>query len=445
MSEPEIHQDDVRELMSSALNNIKSCLRRRGFTETSIKNFIEKTQEKDLTSRFLGDITCTPDQWIKHIINYLNTDKEETLIIEALETFKLMREKRLILPEGTMDFIKGLNLELVRTHFNPTFTAETARATATTTASTTVRARAMSPMIVTPKRYEERRKVKIETLKSSNQNVLEWFRSFERKTPGWDDDERGKEVVMFLEEQCARTWESMPLNEKYSYESIKSSLTSKYGPVECTKRMQAKLMLESQSGQESVIDFHDRLHSYAVYFDDQDEFREAIKASFIENLRPLIKIGLDQYKNESLDDILRIARKREKDLADSNAYELTAPIRTADDRCYKCRKPGHIAKNCTKNNEFFRRSSTEQIKRKPDSNTKSTETCQWCNKLGHSARNCWFITKNKDQKSEPTERKEKKFCTNCNMKNHNTEECFKPKQQRADTSNDTRKQESKKV
>ena len=69
--------------------------------------------------------------------------------------------------------------------------------------------------------------LRIETLKDNKQDIQEWFKKFEIQTSQWSEDEKGHEVVSWLESSAFHYWELLPEKKKFNYKEIKSHLLQK--------------------------------------------------------------------------------------------------------------------------------------------------------------------------------------------------------------------------
>jgi hypothetical protein len=72
------------------------------------------------------------------------------------------------------------------------------------------------------------RRLRLDSLKNSNQDVQEWFNKFERQTAKWPYEEKDYEVAAWVEETALKYWEMMQDQNKYDYNKIKELLLKKF-------------------------------------------------------------------------------------------------------------------------------------------------------------------------------------------------------------------------
>ena len=114
----------------------------------------------------------------------------------------------------------------------------------------------------------------------------------------------------------------------------------------------------------------------------------------------------------------RILKKKEKDTTLDNAEIDICSIKPLNKTkesitCYKCKKIGHLSKDCRTNNKSL--------------NSKQSIFCLACGRNGHLILDCHKWKEQMTCTSRTNKTKEnsnsKTYCTNCRMINHNTRNC----------------------
>jgi hypothetical protein len=78
----------------------------------------------------------------------------------------------------------------------------------------------------------EQRNIHIDKLKSSDQNVVECFQTFDRLTIRWSPKIKGEEVTRWIEGSALYYSEIMDESYKYDYDHIREHLIEKMGPTD---------------------------------------------------------------------------------------------------------------------------------------------------------------------------------------------------------------------
>ena len=271
------------------------------------------------------------------------------------------------------------------------------------------------------------RRLRLDSLKNSNQDVQEWFNKFERQTAKWPYEEKGYEVAAWFEETALKYWEMMQDQNKYDYNKIKELLLKKFRAVDCVFEAKTKFYSMKQELNENVEDFVYRIHKCKNDWPKQEHNiydRDVIKI-FKKGLKPELAKQFVSNEADNLQELIQQARRLENILKketesrlDEAAISVEAAIsNNGPIRCYKCGQSGHLANKCTR------------VNRQEKTNEDFRIICMFCGKNNHFAVNCRIMKSEQTKfysKSENKEKghdKKKQFCRNCKMSNHSTEKC----------------------
>jgi hypothetical protein len=70
--------------------------------------------------------------------------------------------------------------------------------------------------------------LRLETIKNASQNVRDWFHKFEIQTVQYDTQQKGYEVIKWLEVTALHFWSMIPSSQSYNYIHIKEHLIKKF-------------------------------------------------------------------------------------------------------------------------------------------------------------------------------------------------------------------------
>jgi hypothetical protein len=434
--------DEIKKaIISRAIDNIRNCVNKKTFDENSIENFktaqYKKPTEKSLVEELFKDITTVED-WFKSIRENVETYADPNLTDLFFKMLVEIGVKDFTLPDETITYLNKKHLlkkfytdvyeaaQIIEAKKQASLKKEQKperakdnrnRLSNTDSSSSSDSENEGENKIKTKARNHKFRKVKMETLKNSKQNVLEWFRSFERQTARWSNDDKAEELISWLSDSAAQLWETMCERDKYNYTKIKALLTETLGPLEEIEIMQAKLRLAEQSHGETIEEYYSRILTFYKYWDNSEEFKKEAKAAFLRGAIPDIKIAIASLSKLEFQEILKIAKEREKDLAkDSGQLEITAPIGQASNNYYK--------KSWQKDSKNKFNNLNESQDKKPKVSFKFTPTCYYCGKE-HFTTECEIRKHDFERIQSKKPQNTKKFCTKCKYNNtHTTETCY---------------------
>jgi hypothetical protein len=214
--------------------------------------------------------------------------------------------------------------------------------------------------------------ISIDPLRSSEQDIEEWFNTYDRLTAcnDWDDTKKGKRLPSFFREQIVTYWEQMPENCQHDYALIKKFIIGRTRPENAIDKYVRQFYNLTQ-GNESVEQFNSKLVKLAKKAQIKEEQR--LVSQFTTGLRLELRKMMGPSKFKSLSEAARAAKRaeglEEEEKAEStqfkeqiNAVQPTKPggpnnsskdESSAKDiksiRCYRCGEIGHIASECELN------------------------------------------------------------------------------------------------
>lgn len=102
--------------------------------------------------------------------------------------------------------------------------------------------------------------IRIENLKNHSQNVHEWFSRFETQTIDWSDEERGRIVPCFFEDEAIKTHSMIPIENALDYGKVKDYVCKKLAPPNFSPLLD--FFQASQRVNEQIDQYAHRLISY---------------------------------------------------------------------------------------------------------------------------------------------------------------------------------------
>jgi hypothetical protein len=164
------------------------------------------------------------------------------------------------------------------------------------------------------------KQLRLDTLKSSSQNVRDWFNKFYIQTLQYSYEQKGFEVVKWLEDTALHFWKMMPNDTCHDYKQIQAYIIEKFSPSD--QHFHAKPTYSmKQEIHESIDDFSNRLHSCKDDWppSEHSTFEADLIKVFKHSVLTDIRKHLVTIKSPDFDTITQYARTIEKLLKSSEA------------------------------------------------------------------------------------------------------------------------------
>ena len=138
-------------------------------------------------------------------------------------------------------------------------------------------------------------RVHIDTLKSSNQSVTNWFEQFEILTRGWNSQARGREVACYFEDLALQKYKLIPASDAEDYSRIKTFMTEQLKPANYKCSIKTLFSGAKQGPEESVEAFGTRLLQYIKEADktNKQDLTNDLVFVFKDRCQPRIKTVLE--------------------------------------------------------------------------------------------------------------------------------------------------------
>ena len=245
--------------------------------------------------------------------------------------------------------------------------------------------------------------LKIETLKYPTQNVVSWFERFELLTTRWTEEDRGFEVVSYLEEEALQKYQLLKSNE-FDYQTIKKHLIKELRPKFSVRSLYSEFFSAKQNSEEKVDNFAHRLLNYIKDADKEQKeiFDQELGNVFVNGCDKKIQNFLLSEKTKDFNTLWNLAKKIEKNNEEQEevslnqikqnsgfnnyqpktSYENKSTERTKF--CHFCGKNNHFSVDCRSMKQIC-----DSLKKSSLSQNKDLVTCQYCKKPGHKIENCF--------------------------------------------------------
>ena len=264
----------------------------------------------------------------------------------------------------------------------------------------------------------------IEPFSGPDDDVELWFKNFERQANAyfWNEEIKLAKLPIYLKESALSTFEN--IQEGKRFEEVKNTLLEEFKSdknyldefVNCKQKTSEKVILfasrlkdlgkkalKGECKEKDLIyrfmkGVHREIYKMVCTFEGEN-FETLIKRAktaeqCLESEKESEKIEISAINSYKKQEQGRESRQREsirepryretsKSPTRKNIYERSPTPLRDNFNCYKCGRPGHIAKKCPENSRI---------------------TCHICNKPGHKANDCYFNNKNSKNSYQPVKR-----------------------------------------
>ena len=269
--------------------------------------------------------------------------------------------------------------------------------------------------------------LRIESLSSKYQDVIDWFETFEIQTMRWTDDMRGFEVASYFDNAAREQYKKMDPYKRTNYQEIRKYMIQNFKAHRPINKIMEELYHVGQRPDENIESYSNRISKLIKELPDsfQKITKETLPIIFRDGCSNDIKKILPRDQ-KSFEKLVREAIEIERDLKTQENFTLAA-IKDKDEKkedskpikCYKCDKVGHKAKECRSqpqsrdrrfrdnrennrnrsrrsiSNENRNRSQTPnqrnvRFNTRPFINQETRPICKYCQKIGHEEEKCWI-------------------------------------------------------
>ncbi len=235
-----------------------------------------------------------------------------------------------------------------------------------------------------------------------NDDVLDWFASFERiaRANEWDGVKKGRMISAYLRGPAGDHFEKLNEEDKANFGIIKNSLIERFSPADMRRSAYSNLAGRKQGKLESVNEFASAIQRLVFRSFPSDVTNEVIEMTarehFILGLRNELMRRVTMADPKTFSDAIRIALREEALESSSSSYNGVNAVEKREDQMTDL--IGMLGKLLAKNGETNHSNYGRNNCRSPRYNNASTRNrytrdgrpiCNHCNKVGHIEKKCF--------------------------------------------------------
>ena len=227
----------------------------------------------------------------------------------------------------------------------------------------------------------------IDALKSSKQDVVDWFKHFEMVSSSarWDDETKALKLPLYLKGEAAHQWRALA-KHKNDYQYVKRKLLKKLVAEDSELSAVLQFANMSQKCDESVEDFSRRLRK-TVKKTNMVYKEKVLIDKFLRGVNSDVKNAIVAIPHKDLKQATKLAAKVEATRKDETETIISSISKPNDRKDLKQVKFG----------DYQQTSRNDGDLTKDEPNNRSPVICYYCNAPGHYRNECKDYIKYKGQ------------------------------------------------
>ncbi|CAF1004147.1 unnamed protein product [Brachionus calyciflorus] len=191
---------EAKDFIGKVLKNLEyNVINQQKFNQLSLDNFINKSDNRELAGKFDIGVDST-DYYLETAFKLIENIDDTNLNNTAFKVVRWLQQREISIPETVWEkwYLETFDddLQVTESGSDESSKNEANKALLTTLCSLT-------------KQMSVNKPIRIETLRTSSQDVTEWFERFESQTVKWDSDDRASQVVSFFEDMAFEKYKIM--------------------------------------------------------------------------------------------------------------------------------------------------------------------------------------------------------------------------------------------